>query len=683
MAVLEKIRVKFGILITVLVALALLFFIIDPTTLNNFRQMVSNDNKVGEMAGKSISYKDFYQEFDQLSKIAEMSGQNVNDEQAQAALRDAAWQEIFDENVFYPAAKKAGIVVSDAEMYDLTQGSQISPVLLQQGMFADENGNFNRAALAQFIQTLDADETGNSAAYWNFLEDQIYKAQLYAKYSSLVGSSVFQNKVEKERAIKENNVTADVDYVMVNVPFEQDSTIKVTPDEVKAYYNARKENFKQNANRDIKYAVFEVVPSEEDINATKEEFDGLYEEFKTADNLKNFIALNSDAKWDTYYYKASQLESMPELKAIFNAGKEVTSEIAADGNSFMAARVADRAVMSDSAHVYYTAVALDQEAAADSILNVVRTKGASELQEIGWLTQEMADAYGIPELKQTLSSTDKALKIKVLNAQAWFIVYVAERTAPVAKVQFASFVKNIIPSETTYTDYMIKATELCDKAQAKGHKLAEVAEAENIQLIPAEKLTEDVRSLGQCENAREVIRWVFDKKTKVGSVSDVIVADNKYYFVATVDRIRKEGTVDLRDVAKDIRLVLSTEKKVAQMKDEVAQKIAGCQTIEDVAAKLGESVSKNTGVSFGSQFQQLDGKFVGALANAQEGKLTGPVAGEVGVYVFQVSNRTEGNFYSETDAQTAATQKGGFQAQMLQSVLSEQAKIKDNRARFF
>ncbi len=683
MAVLEKIRVKFGILITVLVALALLFFIIDPTTLNNFRQMVSNDNKVGEMAGKSISYKDFYQEFDQLSKIAEMSGQNVNDEQAQAALRDAAWQEIFDENVFYPAAKKAGIVVSDAEMYDLTQGSQISPVLLQQGMFADENGNFNRAALAQFIQTLDADETGNSAAYWNFLEGQIYKAQLYSKYSSLVGSSVFQNKVEKERAIKENNVTADVDYVMVNVPFEQDSTIKVTPDEVKAYYNARKENFKQNANRDIKYAVFEVVPSEEDINATKEEFDGLYEEFKTADNLKNFIALNSDAKWDTYYYKASQLESMPELKAIFNAGKEVTSEIAADGNSFMAARVADRVVMSDSAHVYYTAVALDQEAAADSILNVVRTKGASELQEIGWLTQEMADAYGIPELKQTLSSTDKALKIKVLNAQAWFIVYVAERTAPVAKVQFASFVKNIIPSETTYTDYMIKATELCDKAQAKGHKLAEVAEAENIQLIPAEKLTEDVRSLGQCENAREVIRWVFDKKTKVGSVSDVIVADNKYYFVATVDRIRKEGTVDLRDVAKDIRLVLSTEKKVAQMKDEVAQKIAGCQTIEDVAAKLGESVSKNTGVSFGSQFQQLDGKFVGALANAQEGKLTGPVAGEVGVYVFQVSNRTEGNFYSETDAQTAATQKGGFQAQMLQSVLSEQAKIKDNRARFF
>ena len=48
MAVLEKIRVKFGILITVLVALALLSFIIDPQTLQSAFQMMSSDNKVGE-----------------------------------------------------------------------------------------------------------------------------------------------------------------------------------------------------------------------------------------------------------------------------------------------------------------------------------------------------------------------------------------------------------------------------------------------------------------------------------------------------------------------------------------------------------------------------------------------------------------------------------------------------------
>ena len=47
MAVLEKILVKLGILITVLIAVALLSFIIDPQTLSSTAQRFSSDNKVG------------------------------------------------------------------------------------------------------------------------------------------------------------------------------------------------------------------------------------------------------------------------------------------------------------------------------------------------------------------------------------------------------------------------------------------------------------------------------------------------------------------------------------------------------------------------------------------------------------------------------------------------------------
>ena len=683
MAVLEKIRVKFGILITVLVALALLSFILDPSTLRNFVQMASNDNKVGVMAGKNISYKDFYEEFDHVSKIAEMSGQSVNDERAQETLRDAAWQEIFDENVFLPAAEKAGIVVSDAEMFDLTQGSQISPILTQQGMFSDEEGNFSRAALAQFVQTMDQDETGKSSVYWNFLESTIYKAQMYDKYTSLVQSSVFQNKVEAARSVKENNVTADVDFVMVPLPFAEDSTITVSHDEVKAYYNAHKNQMKQLANRDIKYVMFEVVPSQEDFTATKEEFDNLYEQFKTAENLKNFVALNSDDKWDGYYYKESQLESMPQLKAIFNAGKDVVSEAATSEDSFMAARVADRAVMSDSAHVFYAMYPLDQEAAADSAAAAIRANNGEGLPELGWLTQDITAANGLTDLNSVFSTSDKVLKLKFLNAQAWFVLYVPERSKPVTKVQFATLVKNVLPSESTYTDYMIKATELSDKVEGKASRFAEVAAEEGLDIVPYKNLTEATRRIGECDNARELVRWVFDKKTKNGSVSDVIVVDNKYYFVAAVDRIRKEGDINIKDVAKDIRTILTSEKKAAKLNEEVAGKISGCKTIEDVANALGQTVSHDTGISFGTQYQQLDGKFIGAIANAKDDVISGPIAGETGVYVFQVSNREEGHFFTEKDAVFIGEQRGDYQAQILQSVLSEEAGVKDYRARFF
>lgn len=683
MAVLEKIRVKFGVLITILVALALLSFILDPSTLRNFVQMASRENKVGEMAGKSITYKDFYEQYDRFSKLAELTGQRVNDEEAQKGLRDAAWQEILDENVFLPMAAKAGLFVSDQEMYDLTQGSSISPVLSQQGMFADKDGNFNRAALAQFVQSIDSDETGNTGAYWNFLESTVYKSQLYNKYTSLLQASSLQTKAEKELAMKDNNLTADVDFVMLPVGFEEDTTVNVSKEEINAYFNERKDLMTQPANRDIRYVMLEVEPSQEDFEDTRAKFNELYEEFTTAENLKNFVALNSDAKLDTYYYKESQLDNNPEFKAVFNSN-DATSAMHEEENSYQAARVLDRRQMSDSARVYYALFPLEQEASADSLLGVLRRSGLTpEMTELGWFTQEAGAASGLSEFVPVLFAGEKAVKVKMTSSQAWFVLYAAERTRPSTKVQFATLVKNVLPSENTYRDYLMRATEISDKTGGDARKLAEVAEEEKLTVVPVTHLTEDTRRIGACDNARELVRWVFDKKTKRGSVSDVIIVDNKYYFVAAVDRIRKEGKMDVRDVANEIRNILASEKKIEMMKADAASKIQGCNTLEEVAEALGTTVSHNDGVSFGSQFQQLDNKFVGAIANAEEGKIYGPVAGDVGVYVFQVAKKNEGSFFTEADAATAVSQKGAYAANMLQAVLNDVADVKDYRARFF
>ena len=683
MAVLEKIRVKFGVLITILVALALLSFILDPSTLRNFVQMASRENKVGEMAGKSITYKDFYEQYDRFSKLAELTGQRVNDEEAQKGLRDAAWQEILDENVFLPMAAKAGLFVSDQEMYDLTQGSSISPVLSQQGMFADKDGNFNRAALAQFVQSIDSDETGNTGAYWNFLESTVYKSQLYNKYTSLLQASSLQTKAEKELAMKDNNLTADVDFVMLPVGFEEDTTVNVSKEEINAYFNERKDLMTQPANRDIRYVMLEVEPSQEDFEDTRAKFNELYEEFTTAENLKNFVALNSDAKLDTYYYKESQLNNNPEFKAVFNSN-DATSAMHEEENSYQAARVLDRRQMSDSARVYYALFPLEQEASADSLLGVLRRSGLTpEMTELGWFTQEAGAASGLSEFVPVLFAGEKAVKVKMTASQAWFVLYAAERTRPSTKVQFATLVKNVLPSENTYRDYLMRATEISDKTGGDARKLAEVAEEEKLTVVPVTHLTEDTRRIGACDNARELVRWVFDKKTKRGSVSDVIIVDNKYYFVAAVDRIRKEGKMDVRDVANEIRNILASEKKIEMMKADAASKIQGCNTLEEVAEALGTTVSHNDGVSFGSQFQQLDNKFVGAIANAEEGKIYGPVAGDVGVYVFQVAKKNEGSFFTEADAATAVSQKGAYAANMLQAVLNDVADVKDYRARFF
>lgn len=689
MAVLEKIRVKFGILITVLIAVALLSFIVDPSTLRSAVQMFSSDNEVGEMNGKTISYKDFYTEVENLSNIAELMGQNVNSEEAQSQIRDAAWQAMFDKYVFIPTTEKAGIAVGTDELYDLTQGSNISPLLTQQSMFVDENGQFSREALANFVQSIDMDPSGATAQYWNSLEESIYKQQLYTKYATLLESSLVKNEIEKNHNKMDNNVTSTVQFVMVpSIPTDSDTTLNVSAAEIKTYYNEHKHLMNQIANRDIEYVMYEVVPSQNDIDEAKAAFDEVYAEFAESDNLRNFIALNSDSRWNTMYYSEAQLESVPEF-AEFAFGKDNTgiSPIHTEaGISYSAVRVADQKVLADSANIFVTLFPFDAEAQADSVFAAVQAakEAPADFQEMGWMTQAYLQQAGLESLTGVFDPEEgKVLKVKDNNLQAFLIAYVADRTKAQPKVQLATLMKNINPSDETYRDFQILATDLAIAADGKYEKFAEFVRANNLPVIPINNITEATRNIGQVENAREVVRWAFEKGTKEGSVSEVLTVNNKYYFVAAVTKVRKEGTATIRDVAPQIRDLLLTEKRIEKIKSEVEAKVASCSDMESVAEALNTTVSVEDAIAFGSQTQSFDPKFLGAISAAQPGGRPAIVDGSIGVYVFQVMDRETGSFYTDDDVKNATLRDAMYQTQILQSVLDSDAKIKDNRARFF
>ena len=687
MAVLEKIRVKLGILITVLIAVALLSFIIDPQTLSSTAQRFSSDNKVGVLDGKSISYIDFYQEVDYFTRLTEMMGQSSNSEEAQKAIRDAAWQSLLDKHLFQPMIADAGIVVGDEEMFDLTQGTNISPVVANQQMFQDANGLFNREALAGFVQAIPTDPSGQYEMYWHSVENSVYTERLYNKYGSLIEASNIFNKVEQQRMIIDNNVLSSVDFVLSPLGFERDTTITVSSREIKEYYKARKELFTRPATRNIEYVLYEVVPSDEDIERQTEAFNELYAEFAVADNPKNFIALNSDRKWDPYYYTEEQLESEPHFQAVaFGRNAPVVSEISSGENQLAAARLSDIKMMADSARVLYAAFPLENETEADELLAraLKMREPSEEFSEMGWITQDVLSYTGMEGFEKALEpATGRAYKIKNATSNVCLVIYVAERTKAQKKAQLATFVKNIIPSEETYRDFQIKATDLADRSDGDYDKFAQIVREEQLPVIPVNGLLQTTERIGVVDNARSVVHWAFDRKTKSGEVSDVISVDNKYYFVAAVTAVYKEGTIPLSDIRQDIVYTITAEKQIEKMASAIGEQIEGCTTMEQVAEVLGTTVSHQDGITFGTTLQQLDPKFIGAVASAQPGVISGPVAGDIGVYVFQVIDRQTGTFYTEGDVQKALSRKSAYQTQLLQQVMSETVEIKDNRARFF
>ncbi|MCK9305756.1 MAG: SurA N-terminal domain-containing protein, partial [Bacteroidales bacterium] len=137
MAVLEKIRVKLGVFITIIIGVALLSFIVDADTLQSAVSMFSSKYDVGEMNGKSIKYQEFQKKIDYYTQIQQiLTNSATMDEQTQEMVNQSAWQDYLNEEVIIPQIEDSGVKVGEDEMVDLTQGRYISPVLQRERSFA-------------------------------------------------------------------------------------------------------------------------------------------------------------------------------------------------------------------------------------------------------------------------------------------------------------------------------------------------------------------------------------------------------------------------------------------------------------------------------------------------------------------------------------------------------------------
>ena len=687
MAVLEKIRVKLGILISILIAVALLSFIIDPNTLGSTLQSMSKENNVGSMKGKPVTYREYFTAVEQNSALMQaLTGNSANSEESLNQVREMTWNQLFNQKVLFPKIKDAGYSVEDAEMVELLQGENPSPVIAQQRMFLGEDGRFSPDAVKEFVSQMDVDESGTPRKYWEYLKETVYANQMYGKYNAALRNSATLSPVQMERAVADGNITKDIDWFVVPINFGVDSTIQISSAEVNKYYNDRKKLFEQPANRDIEYVVFEVVPSQEDIDDIKAEFDELYQQFAETDNLKNFIALNSDRRWDDTFYSRDEIASRTPAFAdyAFGSGAAI-SPIDSTFEAFSAVRVAERKMMPDSVSFSFATFPAAERATADSLLAEVRKAGSSaDLMPAGWMTMDKMAANGMDPFLEVFDMKPGETRLLEIGQYQMVAVLKQEQTTkPKEKVKLAFLRKNINPSDNTYRDYNMKAADLADRSDGKYEKFAEIVKEEKLPVIPMERLTIETKRIGPCENARSVVHWVFDRKTKEGNVSDVITVDNKYYYVAAVTKARKEGRVPLEEAKENILLQLINQKKVEKLSEELSAQASGGESLEILAEKFGTALNHSDGLCFANTDMSIDPALLGAVAAAPEGKIVGPVKGSIGVYWFKVTKAAQGEYYTENDVITKNTQKTLSVMQSLNDIVSQQTDVKDYRAKFY
>ncbi|MDR2125238.1 MAG: peptidylprolyl isomerase [Prevotellaceae bacterium] len=699
MAVLEQIRTKAGWLILCLISVALLSFIIDPTSLQTVSNMFSSVNDVGEINGTTVPYQDYSRRVEYYTEVERILYQGQQSEGTADRAKENAWFSFINQNIFEKEYKKIGLEISAVELVDMAKGNNLSPIVVN--LFTDQNtGQLNWENINFFWANADANTERQLLI--NYLEDEIIKTRKYEKYSALVSKSEYINSLQIKSGVADRATNVEFNYIVQNYSAERDSSIVVTDKEIKQYYNENKNRYEQTESRDVEYIVFSIIPSEEDFEKAKEKMEAVAADFAKTTDARQFAIANSDVTPPAKYYKKDELSS-DLAEFAFSATKEDILPVYLDNYSYKTARISDIQNLPDSVRARHILIRYEQtqesyDAArnkADSLYNLVKTNpslfpvvalsnssdgSAQAGGDLGWF----ADGTMVQPFNDSCF-LKPAGKIMLLETQFGFhILQVTERGKETKKVQIATIVRDITPGKATVNNIYTIANDVITASEKNYDKFIAYLQEKGIELRKENQVQRAATRLGNYDDARDLVRWIYD--ANLHDVSDVIEIDSRQQLViAAVTKIKETGFSPLEDEKPAIETILRLEKEHQAEADKMKSAMNGVTTLEELAAKLDTDVKQSVdGTNFGSMYISglgVEPKLAAAVSSSDENRLYGPVAGDLGVYAYSVTTKKVDEGY--TDELEKNRLKRISEGKSFYEILIKAAKVKDLRPKFF
>lgn len=712
MATLEKIRSKAGLLVLV-VGVALFAFIIGDFLNSGSTYFRQSQEKIAEVDGVVIKIQEFQNRVDEMNEMYKMqTGSTSLPEEYQTQIRQSVFDGMVQEIVLNEATSDLGLTVSPEELFDMVQGENISPMIQQMQMFVNpQTGAFDKAALLNFLKTIDTENIASYPAdqqaqllqarqFWMFWEKNIKRQRLEQKYTTLLSKAVSANKLDAKDAFDASAVSSDMVYAMQSYSTIPDSTIQVSKSEIEKLYNQRKELFKQKESKVIKYISVDIRPSQEDYDNASAEIEALKKELATTTRVADLVAENSEIPYMDAFFSENALD--PEMKQFVKTAAvgDIYGPVF-ENDKYRMFKLVDKTVAPDSVNVSHIMLAnTGDEAAvqakADSLLTVLKDGGdfaalAKEFSvdqaaerggELGWFTEATALRGVNEDFKNTVFSTAVNGYAIVKSAYGTHIVKVTDKTANVDKYKVADIDMTVSPSTKTYGNIYNELNQFISKNRDID-KLDDAAKEAGYNLLSNVTVTANDQVLGTIRNSRPVIRWAFQNGK--GSISEIFECDNKFV-IAAVQGTLPEGYRSLESVTPMLRSELVAQKKGEQISQALAAK--NLTSVDAYAQAMGASVDSVKFVSFSTRRIAgigVEPKLNAMVSLAQKGQVSAPVAGNNGVYVFDVyAQNKESKTYDEAAEMKAldASNMYRFSIQAIQSLVNK-ADVEDNRIRFY
>ena len=716
MAALGTIR-KRGVILVCIISFGLFAFIAEEA----FRSCDSAKNnerqQIGEVYGEKISVQEFQKLVDEYTEVIKMQqGQENLPEQQMNQVKDMVWNTYVQNQLVAKEAGKLGLTVTDAELQDILK-TGTNPMLQQTPFVNQQTGRFDASALQKFLADYKTQKANPANAqlmdqynkiynYWAFIEKTLRQQTLAQKYQSLLAHCFISNPVEAKMAFKEENEESQIQLAAFPYSDIQDDKVKVEESDLKAKYDEMKARFKQPVEtRDIKYVDIEVQASAADRTALNKEFADFHTQLASAADPTEVV--RKAASTVSYLGIPVSKEAYPsDIAAVLDSmAVGSTSAVKANtaDNTLNIVKLMSKQQLPDSVQYRVIQVAANSVAEAktkaDSIQGAIAggadfeaiAKKYGQTGEKAWMTTKQY------EYAQTLDKDNKAF-INTLNTasvnslnqlqlgQGYVVLQVLDRKAMVNKYVAAVIKKTIDFSQGTYRTAYNKFSSFVSGNQASADLLKNAA-GNGYKVQELKDMTTASHYVANIHSTREALKWIFEE-AKEGDVSPLYeCGDNNHLLVVVLDKIHRIGYRDLSDP--DVKEMVKAEVIKDKKAEQLMAKVNGVKSIAAAKAKGGKISSVNQITFAAPTFIAATGASEPALSGAVSATKKGAfsahaVKGNAGVYLFQVTNKTNRPVkFDEKTYEQKCRQKSMQYAGNFMNELYMKAHVVDNRYLFF
>mgnify|MGYP002854664665 CR=1 FL=1 len=719
MAVLQKIRDK-NILLVTIVAVALLLFVIQGIFSGSFLTG-SNSQKAGEINGDELTIQDYNQLVQDYQNFFDITQNNnmENTEEVQNQIRDYAWNNYVINTLVESECEKLGIGVTEEEINAILQNGESQFLRLPMFM-SQETGEYDASAIPMFVkQYQDAKDAGQQIpdefekiySYIKFAKSQIKYEVLNRKYSSLMTKAMITNPVEAQLAYDQRTTGKDITLVSVPYTSIEDSKVSVSDAEITA---KMKEDAAKYATlsgvRDAKVIDVFVTPSDEDKKAIENDFAAYYSELDSAKDTKAINAAVRQSASDIPYsnvlksikgfptYVQSLLDGTDSLTLA--VGQTSSPRFDQMSNKYYIAKLIGKETQVDSVLRREMLVngsdAADKATRADSILNALKSgakfadiaKTYNQPSDSVWITTAQYENSRIDEgdnmtYLNTLFNSGVGLhKLELQNGNV-VIIDIMETKAPITKYNVAIIDKPFTFSDKTYSEAFNKFSSFISKNQTIGEieKNAEKS-GYSVQNLAVQS---DGHTVANVRDTKDAVRWLFDD-AEIGDVSQIYrCGSNDHFMVVSLAGI-SNGTISESAMKDRVKTELINSKKAELiMKD--------CSGIKDLASAQkvkGSVVDTLTNViastpTFVPSTTSSEPMVSAIAAKTAKGKFASAFKGSRGVYMLQVNDEkknTEEKFDLKKESEQVVAQNVNMAMNMMRQSLFKKANVKDVRYKF-